>query len=233
MIWPGEQWEGLSTKRGKCYSIRYTVYFYCSSACMSLFTILPALVFAAFAIALIAFIGWSLFHSVFADGLRWMGRQKLTRKEGLLKTADSLIKADSFSEALALLRNAFLLDEMPSSPALIESAAHHHMSILSRLIAISERTSSHIPNLAVVEDLLSTRAQLLRSLHEAETAKKSLKQRRKDKKELPQWAVAEYENRSKDILDKLSTNKKSLTSKLDELFNALSSAPSRQEVTYH
>jgi len=196
-------------------------------------TVLPALLFAACALGLIAFISWSVFHSLFAGGLGWINRQKLTRKEQLLATADALIKNESYTEALALLRNAFLFDQLPRNPTVIEGITHHHLSILSRLIAIAERTSSHLPNLAIVEDLLSTRGQLLRSYHEATAAKKSLKQRRKDKKELPQWALAEYENKTKDLLDKLDTNRKSLNSKLSEIFAALASAPPKQEVTYH
>ncbi len=200
---------------------------------MSFFSLLPAVLLAACGLALIGFISWSIFHSLFAGGLGWLHRQKLSRKERFLTEADVLIKNGSYLQALALLKEAFLLDHFPRTPVLIEAISHHHLSILSRLIAISERTSSHLPNLAVVEDLLLTRSQLLRQLHESSEAKRSLARRRKDKKEIPEWALAEYENKGKEALDKLQTNRKSLGSKLSEIFGALSSAPATQEVTYH
>lgn len=200
---------------------------------MSFLSLLPAVFFAACAIALIGFLSWSIFHSLFSGSLGWVHRQKLARKERLLTAADVLIKSGSYSEALKLLKEAFLFDQLPRTPVLIEGISHHHLSILSRLIAVSERTSSHVPNLAVVEDLLSTRSQLLRNLHEANEAKRSLRKRRKDKKELPEWAVAEYENKAKEALDKLQTNRKSLDNKLSEIFSALSSTPPAHEVTYH
>lgn len=200
---------------------------------MSFTELLPAVFFALCGIALIIFILWAVFHSLFSGGLGWLHRQKLLRKERSLAAADGLIKNGSYLDALPLLRDSFLLDHIPRSPVMIEAISHHHLAILSRLIAISERTSSHIPNLAVVEDLLTSRSQLLRVLHEAGEAKRSLSRRRKDKKELPEWALAEYENKAKDAADKLQTNRKSLGSKLAEIFSALSSAPPSHQVTYH
>ncbi|MBN8547693.1 MAG: hypothetical protein J0M12_00110 [Deltaproteobacteria bacterium] len=200
---------------------------------MSSTALIPAILLAACSVALIGYLLWSIFGSLFSGGLGWAYRQKLARKERALAAADVLIKNGSFLEALPILKEAFLFDQVPRNPVLIEGISHHHLSIVSRLIAISERTSSHIPNLAVVEDLLSTRSQLQRTLFEALEAKKSLKRRRKEKKELPQWALAEYENKAKETLDRLETNRKSLNNKLAEIFSALASAPSSQEVTYH
>jgi hypothetical protein len=204
-----------------------------SSASVPFLTLVPAIVLAVVGLSLIGFILWALLHSAWADVLSWAYRQKLAKKERSLAAADALIKNGAYAEALPVLRDCFLLDQLPRNPALIEGITHHHLSVLSRLIAIGEGTSSHVPNLAIVEDLFSSRAQYLRTVHETYHAKKSLGQRKKSGKELPEWAVAEYDNKLEELTDKLDTNRKSLENKIAEIFTALSSAPTSHQVTYH
>lgn len=200
---------------------------------MTFASLIPALTLALCAVILIAFLVWVMLRTIVVDLTLWLGRQKLSRKQQLLTKADELAQRGLHTDALPVLRSAFIFDHALLNPVLIEGVTHHHLSILSRLIAISEKTSSHIPNLAVVEDLLASRAQISRALHEAHAAKRTLRDRRAEQKELPEWALAEYKKKLSDLRDKLDTNRKSLEVKLSEIFAALSTTPSEQEVTYH
>lgn len=196
-------------------------------------SLVPIVLVTVCALGLISFIAWSLFRPLVGDLLTWARRSKLGRKQRLLKNADELAKQGALEQALSRLQEAFMLDHTPLDPVLIESISHHHLSILSRLIALSDQRAARLPHLAVVEDLLASRAQLLRALHEAVAARKSLRERRGEKKDLPEWALAEYEKKVVDIRDRLATNRKSLESKLSEIFSALRSMTPGQEVTYH
>lgn len=197
-------------------------------------SVLPAIVLALVGLSLIGFIIWVVFGSLILDLRAWAGRQKLVRKQRLLSEADELLRKGDLTLALPKLKDALLLDQELNTPILIETVTHHHLSILSRLISIAEQSSTHLPNLAIVEDLLASRAQLFRTLSEARQTRRSLRRRSAGKEtEVPDWARAEYEKKLTEIRDRLATNKKSLDAKLGEIFLALSSRSSAQEVTYH
>ena len=195
--------------------------------------LLPAIVLAIIGFALCAYIGWAVFYPLLANAFHWAGRQKLLRKQKLLMSADELLKTGDFGSALPKLRDSFVLEIPPLRASAVESAAHHNLSILSRLITIAERSGSHIPNLAVVEDLLASRAQLCRALVETTLGKRSLGKKTGEKKDIPEWAVAEFDKKLSEINDRLTTNKKSLEGKLGEIFSSLASPRPASEVTYH
>ncbi len=196
-------------------------------------SVIPAIILGVVGFGLCALIGWIVLYPLAGNAFHWMGRQKLLRRQKLLMTADLLLKAGDFGSSLPKLRESFVLEIPPLRAAAVEGVAHHNLSILSRLINIAERSGTHIPNLAIVEDLLATRAQLCRALVETTLGKRSLGKKIGEKKEVPDWALAEYDKKLAEINDRLVPNRKSLEAKLGDIFTSLSSPPSVSEVTYH
>src|SRR5262249_34517292 len=126
----------------------------------------------------------------------------LKRKDSLLAQADALIKAGSFHEATAALRKTFILDHIKSSPVMVDASVNLHLSVLSRLIMIAERKGAHLENLAVVEDLVQGRGQLLHSYLDTVRDRGALKQKRsKSGKGVADWALSEYEKKLADLED--------------------------------
>jgi hypothetical protein len=108
------------------------------------------------------------------------------------------------------------------------------MNILSRVIGIAKSHARHLESLPVVEDLLASRESLLNAHIEHLAARNNLQQRRRrDRKETPAWAISEFSKKIDDILDKLSTNRHSLESQLDRMFDDLRKLPEGEGVTYH
>ena len=108
------------------------------------------------------------------------------------------------------------------------------MHILSRIIGVAKSHSRQIEHLPVVEDLLTSRETLLTIHIEHLATRDNLRARRqRDKKETPTWAIAEFSKKIDEIVDKLATNRQSLESQLDRVFEDLARLPVGDEVTYH
>lgn len=176
----------------------------------------------------------SLLLGLSTDPRVWLEGFRIRKREQLLLAADERMRSNNVGEALALLRSAFFFDHPVHYPATIERIHTLHMQILSRVIGVAKSHSRQIDNLPVVEDLLASRETLL-SIHiEHVATRDNLRaRRRRDRKQTPTWAIAEFTRKIEEILDKLATNRQSLESQLDRIFLDLARFPVGEEVTYH
>jgi len=174
-----------------------------------------------------------LWISLIGDPAGLLERFKFRQKENLLSRADVYIKAAEFESAYSFLRGSFLLDQIKSDIRLVTRLHNHHLAILGRLVGIADRFSAHLDSLPIVEDLLTTRSQLMKSFIEKKIAQQSLAQKNRGKNRPPDWALSEFRNQAKEIREKLAVNRKSLDSQLSKLFLSLGSAKKHEEVTYH
>lgn len=189
---------------------------------------------ATLGLGIIGYFAWVTFRAVWSTPRGIFERIKVQRKEQLLRTFDRIAKERNLASALSLLRDSFFLDEIRHSQALIERVNNHHTTILGRLVSLAEARSSHLPNLAIVEDLLLSRALLLRGLLETrEILAGARKKKPGGSFSQPKWAEQEFNKKLEDLYDKLATNRRSLEAQLKDLFANLMRVPDPKEVTYH
>lgn len=189
---------------------------------------------ATIGLGIIGYFVWVTFRAVWSTPRGIFERVKVQRKEQLLRTFDRVAKERNLASAVNLLRDAFFLDEIRHSQALIERVNNHHTAILGRLVSLADARSSHLPNLAIVEDLLLSRALLLRGLLETrEILAGARKKSGGGSFSQPKWAEQEFSKKLTDLYDKLTTNRRSLQAQLSELFSSLMRAAESNEVTYH
>lgn len=197
--------------------------------------IFPAVVFGLLGAVLIVYFVKVIFGGLITDSGSWIEKYRIKQKEALIPRADLYIKAGEFEQACQLLRDAFYLGSSKGDPGLVDRSSNHNLAILGRVIHISERLSTHLDNLPIVEDLLLSRGQLIKSLSERRTAHAALRKKRRAEGSGREqaWAKHEFNKQLDELRDKIETNQKSLESQLSRLFAALGGARKRDEVTYH
>lgn len=188
-------------------------------------TLIPASLFLVAGGGLIYFMGRSLLVAVLGNTRGVGERNRFKRKEERLKLADVSIRKGEYLSALSHLEAAFFFDHVQSDLGLIDKVVGHHIGILGRLITISEEEGCSVSGLAVIEDLVHSRGDLMRAFFDAYRTKESLSKNRK--KPVPRWAVEEYSKKMVEILERLATNKRSLSSQFDVAIKELRSPLSR------
>jgi len=205
---------------------------------MNLTLIIPAVIFGALALIIIVFVLKVWIVALVGNPWAWLERQRFVRKGRDLSQADVFQKQEAYEQAVESLRSAFYLEPVRYQSSLVDVVANHNLNVLARLVAISERRSVHIENLALVEGLLGSRHELSRSYFETKETVTKLRQRQKDKKKLnnassPDWALVEFSKKISEIKSKIDANKQALDTQIKNLFLSLNKQPSGNEITYH
>lgn len=185
-------------------------------------------------LALIAAFLKLVVDSIGGDVRALPGAVKLRKRGKVLATADILIEEGKLREAATALHNSLLLEQVEGDEGFLEKVNNHNLSVLARFVNIAEKRETHIENLPLLEELLVSRHELLRSLHEVSYHRRKLKEKRKEKgQETPQWAEGEFERKQADVVDRLDTNKKSIDSQIKNLIAVISRDSAGSRVTYH
>lgn len=201
---------------------------------MSLSSLIPALCFAAVALLIILIFFRVVIESLVGDLRGWPNNIKLKRKERLLTQVTKEAKDPPSYSQYSVLRDAFFLDEVFADNGFLEKMNSHHNEILSWLVAVSERYSKHLDNIVLVEELLQSRSELMKLRIEIADGLKNIKKKRKEKGQTtPEWAKNEFMSKLGELNEKITTNRRTLDSQLNHLFQLLEKLPSSQEVTYH
>ena len=197
---------------------------------MNFFSLLIGLTLAGVGAALCLWIVRSIAAIILPDTRGLTEKIRFRSRERHAREADALIERQDWSGALSALQSSFYLDAI-NLPEMIERVTNLHLGVLSRLLLVSERKGVKLSNLAVIEDLLLSRAEMMRSHVDVIASRATLSRRRERK--TPAWAFEEYQKRLDELNDRLKTNRKSLLSQLEILFRTLRQESSREEVTYH
>ena len=163
----------------------------------------------------------------------WTDRRKLRKKEELLAKADELVSSKDFRRASQLLEEAFCLYEIPASLEAVERSQNLHMTVLGRVLSIADQNSTHIDNLALLEELVHARYAITKTLLEKHASLRTLKRQNAKEKKSLDWALTEYKTQIDDLQAKLASNKKNLQSQTVIMFKCLWSRQASDEVTYH
>jgi len=172
-----------------------------------------------------------LLQAIFGDLRGFAEKIKLKRKEKIIKEVDIFIEKGILDTAFSRLRSCFFFDLATLDPNFIEKVNNHHMGILSRIVVIAEKRAKRLSNIAIIEDLLLSRCEMMRSRLEAFTSRQNLLKKRE--KPVPEWAVGEYLRKLDEIKDRLITNQKSLESQLAQAFEEIVRDTASNEITYH
>jgi len=186
---------------------------------MDLGIILPVILFLLVGGSIVGYLIWVLFSALAGNTRGWGEMSRFKRRELELKNADRLLEVKELSSALKTLESAFFFDQVRTNEQLIEKALGHNLSVLSRLMSIAEGLERSISNAAILEDLVESRCDLMRAFFEAASSREALKRSRK--RQVPRWAVEEYEKKLFEIADRLATNRKTLESQIKMAFAAL------------
>ena len=194
-------------------------------------TLIIALLLSFIGILAIAWLMGAMFLPLLKDTRGFTERVRFRQREKTLEAVDALIEKNDFTEAFKLLLLSFFFDAVRADKELIEKIHNHHVGILSRIVLVAEKLSRHVENLAIIEDLVLSRSELLRSLFEVRQSRTTLSSRRS--KETPQWALDEYTKKIDELLDRLKTNQRSLESQMALAISETKSPQQEQEITFH
>lgn len=214
---------------------------------ISIFDLITAVLVAALALFLISFMLAAVWSGLRGAGVK-IPKLSLNSLEAMRESAqfrmfpnslskiDARIEGGQFDEAVQECRGALFLEAIRKDRVLLDRVDAHHDEVLSRLIIISnlmEINSNHVP---LMEDLLASRAELLKALIDASSTLENFKSKvRGDRRGSPSWAINQYEKQVSEILDRLNTNKRSILGVMAEFQQELlkiTKAPS-ESVTYH
>lgn len=198
---------------------------------MSGIDLLIAIVLGLLGLVLIVTMARIYLRAIFGDTRGWAENYRFRQRERNLKSADQALQSIVTAAGLRLLRESFFLDQVRGDIGLVEKVNAHHMALLERLLRIADEQSKHLPNLAIVEDLIQTRCELMRGYQEAVTGRESMLKNRK--RAVPAWALEEYRKKLDQIADQLRTNRKTLEGQLNELFVVLQREKATLQITYH
>lgn len=149
-----------------------------------------------------------------------------------MESIDALIQEKNYRQALTQLEQAVVFDTPGSVPSAI-ALKEHYQNILSRCMLIAEEQSGHISNIAIIEQLIFERGELVQLFAKAAESFQRLSNKRGGSgKSLPSWTTAEYQERIKTIQEQLSENHKLLFSSLEKMFAELKTNRS-DEILYH
>lgn len=190
-----------------------------------------AIVLGLLGLAMIAWLLASMVLPLLRDSRAFAERVRFRQKERILDSVDAMIEKNLFADALKHLVVAFFYESIRADKELIEKVHNHHVGILSRIVLVAEKLSRHVENLAVIEDLVLSRSELLRSLYETRQNRAALSARRT--RETPQWALDEYSRKIDEIIDRLKTNQRSLESQMVLAVSEAKPAQADQEITFH
>jgi hypothetical protein len=162
-------------------------------------------------------------------------KSSLKRKVTNLESAAKLEMQGKFTEALEEIKNSLILENGPWSHAFIEQVTNHHMNALSQLVSLAEKLDHQLSDLPIAEGLFITRSELLRSFSDTSKASENMKKKLKERgTEQQSWAYAEITRKLDELKDKLSTNKRTINSKYDEIVKKLTRSPvGGADFTYH
>ena len=182
---------------------------------METFSIFAALLCAVFALYFILFLGRAIVSPILPHLKltpdRRINRQ-LKQKQELLAKVDQAIEAEQFEPAYDMLCQALILDKRIRGKDILSSIGTHHLLILNKTLLIADLTGKTLSNLPVLEDLLSTRIQLIKVLIELEGKKSGDTTTRTD---TPSWAKKAFQQKEAEINTKLETNLQSIYSQFN------------------
>lgn len=200
----------------------------------AVFDTVVAIVCAALAVGIIYVVVRAVCSAFTGNPRAWLETLAIRRRERLVAVADELMRTNHRLDALRNIRAAFFLEHPLAAQSSIERSHAHNVRLLSRLIGDAHSRSHQIDNLPILEDLLASREQLLSAFIEHVLARNNLtNRRRRDRKDTPAWAIAEFSKKIEDIADKLTTNRHSIESQLDTVIEELRRLPEIEEVTVH
>ena len=195
-------------------------------------TVFIALLLAASGLLVLGYIVYLFFSAIAGEPRTFAGRLRFKGREQLARQADACIQRGEWETALKVIQDAFYFDRSVTDSQLVEKINNHHVGLLSRLLIISDKASCHMPNLEVLEGLLSSRAEMLRDWCDAQRSIEGLKRKRSGR--VPEWAFEEYRKRLAELEDRLATNQKSLRSLLDATSRLLEKGSAKdQPMTVH
>lgn len=200
---------------------------------MNLLNFTFALILLAIALVLLWYFVGILYRQIFRGGSLNRGNYRLKRALKRIQKADDLMAANEFTQAIAELRRAILLD-MRGTPKVIGQIKEHHQNILSRCLIIAEELGSRAPNIAEIEKLFLERAELLNLELKTGIAYAKFRSRRQTAgKEIPDWSKGDFERRAKEVREELARNLRDLQDGLNELFTSIQTPASKDNITIH
>jgi hypothetical protein len=210
---------------------------------MNIFLIIQAVFFAALGLAIIGFVFKIILSAFVGSPLGWspwgwLEKTRFAKKVSLLRQANAVENENNLEKILSLLRSALFLDSIKHKASLIHDSTNHNMDILEKLVYLSEKRGTHIANLAVIEDLIATRQELLKVYFDTRQTIANLKKREKNpekasSKPKSTWAVTEFAKKSSEIGIKLDENKKMLIDQFDKASKSFQNFQASNEITYH
>ena len=158
---------------------------------------------------------------------------KLKLRDKQLKDIDTFLANKQFKVAINALHSAFIFEHAQSTKDL-EEVQRYNFTLLSKMISLSEASAQHIGNIEILEELLSSRFLLQRNYIDILEAREASKKRKaQEQKEIPAWAVNEFQRKLDEVLDKLKTNRNSLDSQLKLAVISIENGDNKDSVIYN
>ncbi|MEZ4752974.1 MAG: hypothetical protein R3A13_01525 [Bdellovibrionota bacterium] len=187
-----------------------------------------ALVFLLIGLSVLLYIIVVIYRAVLKGRFNFSSSVLKHFQTNTVEKIDVLLEAGNKKEAFALSVRSFKFDLPKARSPKTQAIFAHNIEIFRRLVRSTEGYSISLKEIPILEELISSRAALCKSWAEAQQTKSALKGSGPEKS----WAFDEFNNRVKDLEDKLSTNQRSIAAQIDSLRQRMEDSLN-ESVTYH
>lgn len=201
---------------------------------MGLSTLIPSLIFGLVGLFIIVYTLKLMLSAIIGNPLNWLEQQKFLKKERLLYAGDQHFQKNISDSAVQCWKDAFYLDRINYLLSSVEKVHSHNINVLSRFLNLAEKRSSHIPNLALIEELFAERTELMNAFLDTKLSLKKIRNKKKgaSSKPVPDWALIEFSKKESEIKSKIDQNRQVLEKELVKLFDSQNNQQN-QGITYH
>lgn len=163
------------------------------------------------------------------------------RRAKLLREVDAIVEQsgtepESLKRAVLLLKRSIGIRRTHGNLRASEANVSLHEGLLGRIVVLADKFGRDIEQIALVENLLTARRELLRNLEETRETLGSINQRQREKgRETAEWAVSEYTKRLAELKERAATNAQTIEGQFARLLQVLERAPdtAHEDVTIH
>lgn len=200
--------------------------------------LLPSIIFGLIGLGIIFYILKVVIGALVGNPLSWLEKQRFSKRLALLTQGDQFLKSGNADSAILAWQEALFLDHIKHHNSLVDTVGNHNLTVLGRIVSLSEKRNSHLASLPLVEGLFTSRLELNRSYFEVLDTLKKLRSRQNDSKKkgaspTPDWALMEFSKKLTEVRSKIDANNQALKTQLEKLFSDIRKVTTSSEITYH
>ena len=161
-------------------------------------------------------------------------QKKLSNCFKLVEVVDQQIEAGNYDAALNSIEKSFFFGNLKFPKNLLENARSHNLSLLGKLLTVSQKKGTRLSDLPELEDLFEERFRLLDLYFNSSTLREKIKEKyKREGREGGSWGGAEFQKQMDDLAVDIEKNRKELVKEIKAILNLIKRDTKDAGVTYH